>query len=132
MYYPEYMQVNFPYGGFMQPQMPTPMTPTPTTPMQPPTSVSGRDEESYIENILRLNRGKIGTFYFTYENNNQWNSLVIRGMIETAGRDHIVLSDPQTGRRYLMLMINFDYAEFDEPINYYLPQINPNMPVVQG
>lgn len=132
MYYPEYTQVNFPYGGYMQPQLPGTMAPTPSIPMQPPSASAGSDEESYIENILRLNRGKVGTFYFTFENNNQWNSLIIRGMIETAGRDHIILSDPQTGKRYLMLMINFDYAVFDEPVNYFLPHINPNLPVVQG
>lgn len=127
------MQVNFPYGGYMQSQMPTPMTPTPSTPMQPPVSTSGlRDEESYIENILRLNRGKVGTFYLTYENNKQWNSLVIRGVIETAGRDHIILSDPQTGKRYLLLMLNLDYVVFDEPINYPLPHMNPNQTIVSG
>ncbi|RXT04199.1 spore coat protein GerQ [Ammoniphilus sp. CFH 90114] len=78
-------------------------------------------EQSYIENILRLNRGKVGTFYFTYENNNQWNAKVYRGVIEAAGRDHIILSDPQTGARYLLLMVNFDYATFDSELNYEYP-----------
>lgn len=78
-------------------------------------------EESYIENILRLNKGKVGTFYFTYENNSQWNAKVYTGIIEAAGRDHIILSDPQTGVRYLLLMVNFDYATFEEEINYEYP-----------
>ena len=37
---------------------------------------AGTMEESFIENILRFNKGKIGTFYFTYQGNNQWNSMV--------------------------------------------------------
>lgn len=78
-------------------------------------------EESFIENILRLNRGKVGTFYFTYENNNEWNAKVYKGVVEAAGRDHIILSDPQTGVRHLLLMVNFDYATFDEELNYEYP-----------
>ncbi|TMV18567.1 spore coat protein GerQ [Paenibacillus thermoaerophilus] len=78
-------------------------------------------QESYIENILRLNLGKIGTFYMTYENNREWNAKIFKGRLEAAGRDHIIISDPQTGQRILLLMINFDYATFDEPLNYYYP-----------
>ncbi|HJV45943.1 MAG TPA: spore coat protein GerQ [Bacillota bacterium] len=78
-------------------------------------------EQSYIENILRLNKGKVGTFYFTYENNSQWNAKIYRGVIEAAGRDHIIISDPQSGKRTLLLMVNLDYVEFDEPLNYEYP-----------
>ncbi|RJX39398.1 spore coat protein GerQ [Paenibacillus pinisoli] len=79
------------------------------------------NEESYVENILRLNRGKIGTFYMTYENNREWNAKIFKGRIEAAGRDHIIISDPNTGMRYLLLMLNLDYVTFDEPIKYEYP-----------
>lgn len=78
-------------------------------------------EESYVENILRLNRGKMATFYMTYENNREWNAKTFRGIIEAAGRDHIIISDPTTGMRYLLLSINLDYVTFDGPINYEYP-----------
>ncbi|WP_371809640.1 spore coat protein GerQ [Halobacillus sp. Marseille-Q1614] len=78
-------------------------------------------EQSYIENILRLNRGKEGTVYMTFENNDEWNAKVFRGIIEAAGRDHIILSDPQNGKRYILLMIYLDYITFDEEINYSYP-----------
>ena len=78
-------------------------------------------QESYIENILRLNQGKIATVYMTFENNDQWNAKIFRGRIEAAGRDHIILSDPDTDRRYLLLMIYLDYVTFDEEINYTYP-----------
>ena len=81
-----------------------------------------RFEESYIENILRLNLGKVVTVYQTFENNTQWNAKIFRGVLEAAGRDHIILSDPQTGRRYLLLMINTDYITADEELNYFLPE----------
>lgn len=99
------------YGGFpsvlpastnpnMPMQMPTQMMPMTGTmgaqslPMVPNGSVvtpSGGNivavpviEESYVENILRLNRGKLATFYMTYENNREWNAKVFRGIIEAA------------------------------------------------
>jgi spore germination protein Q len=78
-------------------------------------------EQSYIENILRLNLGKVGTFYMTYENNTQWNAKIFKGKIEAAGRDHIIISDIKTGMRYLLLMVNLDYATFDEELKYTSP-----------
>ncbi|WP_430708824.1 spore coat protein GerQ [Paenalkalicoccus suaedae] len=78
-------------------------------------------EQSYIENILRLNRGRVGTFYMTYENNDKWNAKIFKGVIEAAGRDHIIISDPQTEKRYLLLMVNLDYVTFDEEIAYDYP-----------
>lgn len=127
-------------GGATQPGMSTFPYPTPggqTVPTGPlgtfipgtPTGIStGVNvpgqlpvEQSYIENILRLNIGKMGTFYMTYENNSQWNAKIFKGRIEAAGRDHIIISDPATGMRFLLLMVNLDYVTFDEPLNYYYP-----------
>ncbi len=79
-------------------------------------------EMSYIENILRLNRGKIARVYMTFEGRvNDNRQQVFEGVIEAAGRDHIILSDPQTGQRYLLLMVYLDYVEFDEEIEYDYP-----------
>ena len=78
-------------------------------------------EESYIENIIRLNRGKIGTFYMTYSDSNEWRDRVYRGVIEAAGVDHIIISDPRDGKRYILLNIYLDWVEFNEEINYDYP-----------
>lgn len=112
------------YGGAFQrdvetmpPLVPSGAVVTPSgTTVAPPVI-----EESYIENILRLNRGKFGTFYMTYENNSEWNAKIFQGIIEAAGRDHIVISNPNTGERFLLLMINLDYVTFNEPIEYSYP-----------
>lgn len=85
-------------------------------------------EQSYVENILRLNLGKTGTFYMTYENNSQWNAKVFTGVIEAAGRDHIIISERSTGRRILLLMVNLDYVVFDEPLQYQYPGVIGNPP----
>ncbi len=90
--------------------------------MTPSGTITGLpQEQSFIENILRLNIGKVGTFYMTYENNSEWNAKIFRGKIEAAGRDHLIISDPRTGQRIMLLMVNFDYATFDEPLNYQYP-----------
>lgn len=78
-------------------------------------------EQSYIENILRLNKGKLVDVYATFENNREWNAKVFRGIIEAAGRDHVIISDPQTGARYLIPMVYVDYVQFEEEIEYEYP-----------
>ena len=102
----------------------TPMT---ATGMVSPPGSGTLAEESFIENILRFNHGRIGTFYFTYQGNEKWNAVAYQGRVETAGRDHIIISNPQTGRRYLLLMSNLDWVEFDGPIAYPRVQIAPNV-----
>ncbi|WNS81077.1 spore coat protein GerQ [Domibacillus sp. DTU_2020_1001157_1_SI_ALB_TIR_016] len=78
-------------------------------------------EESYIENIFRLNRGKMVTVYTTFENNKEWNAKVFRGRIEAAGRDHLILSSPSTNQRFLIPLLYLDYAVFDGEIAYEYP-----------
>ncbi|MBB5324053.1 spore germination protein Q [Anoxybacillus tepidamans] len=114
-----YQQTISPMTGFgLQP--PSFAAQTPTTASQPAAGMLPL-EESYIENILRLNKGKIATVYMTFENNREWNAKIFRGVIEAAGRDHLILSDPQTGKRYLLPMIYLNYVTFDEEIAYEYP-----------
>lgn len=75
-------------------------------------------EQSYIENILRLNRGKKVRVHQTFPDSVEWRDLEFNGIIEQSGRDHILLSDPSTGKWHLLLMIYVDYISFDEKINY--------------
>jgi spore germination protein Q len=75
-------------------------------------------EQSYIENILRLNKGKKATIHMTFPDSEQFKDREFSGIIEQSGRDHIILSDPTTGKWYLLLMIYVDFITFDEKINY--------------
>lgn len=101
------------------PQFPQPYYPA--YPPQPqPQQPQFQDEQSYIENILRLNLGKTISAYMNFENS-QWGSKVFTGRLEAAGKDHIIISDLQTGTRYLLLSIYLDYITFEEEINYYYP-----------
>ena len=75
-------------------------------------------EQSYIENILRLNKGKKVRVHQTFPDSNEWRDIEFKGIIEQSGRDHIILSEPSTGKWYLLLMIYVDFITFDEKINY--------------
>ncbi|MHA6528934.1 spore coat protein GerQ [Paenibacillus sp. BAC0078] len=127
--------------GSMGSGMPTTMPATPPSvtsgsPMTPSGTVVPTTapvfEQSYIENIFRLNLGKVGTFYFTYENNKEWNAKIYTGVLEAAGRDHIIISDKATGQRIVLLMVNFDYATFNEPLTYQYPGVIGNPPTTRN
>ena len=75
-------------------------------------------EESYVENILRMNNGKVASFYMTFPDANEWRDRIFTGVVEQAARDHFVISDPKTGKWYLLLSIYLDFIVFDEEINY--------------
>jgi spore germination protein Q len=122
-----YWNPGFPQQQFMQPQFQQQQVPG-MVPPQVTLPSGGRPpfrEESYIENILRLNRGKPGVFYFSFEHatgQGARNSLAVRGLVEAAGRDHVIISETSTNHRFLLPMIYFDYAEFDEELNYFNQQ----------
>ncbi|MCI5734297.1 MAG: spore coat protein GerQ [Bacilli bacterium] len=75
-------------------------------------------EQSYVENILRLNKGKIASFYMSYPDSNEWRDKIFTGRVEQAARDHVVVFDPKNGKWYLLLSIYLNYIVFDEEINY--------------
>lgn len=106
-----------PQGGISGSPLPPGTTPAPGAQIPGMLPI----EQSYIENILRLNKGKLVTVYTTFENNREWNAKAFKGIIEAAGRDHVILSDPQTGERYLIPMVAVDYITFQEEIEYEYP-----------
>ena len=87
----------------------------------PVNNVAAVTEESYIENILRLNRGKLATFHMTYSDSLEWRDKTYKGVIEAAGRDHFIISDPKDGKRYILLDLYLDWIEFNEEISYEYP-----------
>lgn len=80
-------------------------------------------QQSYIENILRHNKGKKVRAYVSFPDSDEWKDKVFEGTIEQAGRDHLIIRDPRDDHWYLILMIYLDYVEFDEKIAYTDPNI---------
>ncbi len=105
-------------GSFYQ----NPTFPNQDEAITPPGNVSFMEtmpmEQSYIENILRLNKGKKVKAYVSYPDSVAWKDKIYDGIIEEAGRDHLIISDPKTGIWYMIRMIYLNYVEFEERINY--------------
>ena len=73
-----------------------------------------QNEQLYIENILKFNKGKKVSIYQSFPNKED---KVFSGILEQAGRDYIILSDPTTGNWFFLLMIYVNFIQFDEEIN---------------
>lgn len=94
---------------------------TNSTPSSPPGNISAQQgfpfEQSLIENILRLNKGKNVKVYASYPDSNEWRDRIYEGTIEQSGRDHLILRGTG-GNWYLLRMLYINFVEFDTPINY--------------
>lgn len=90
-------------------------------PTSPPGNISVEQsfplEQSLIENILRLNKGKLVRVYASYPDSNEWRDRIYEGTIEQSGRDHLILKG-NSGNWYLLRMLYINFVEFDTPINY--------------
>ena len=111
-------------GSYYQnPTFPTSNYPTPPGNI----SISDQDnsipmmEQSYIENILRMNKDKLVKMYVSYPDSSAWQNKVYEGTIEAAGKDHVIIKDPSTDIRYLIRLIYLDYVEFMGVVNYNYP-----------
>jgi spore germination protein Q len=127
----------------MQPMQPMQQMQQPMVPMQPmqqpmvppPVSMpSGTiptglplGEQSYIENILRLNIGEPGIFHFSFQFTvaEELNVRNVTGYVEAAGRDHVIIHETATGKQFLFPMIYFDYAEFLGQVKYFPQTVQP-------
>lgn len=105
-------------GNFYQ----NPTFPTNNLTETPPGNISSMsldyNEQSYIENILRLNKGRKVNAYVSFPDSSEWKDKVFSGLIEEAGKDHLIIKDITNGNWYLIRILYLDYVEFMEPINY--------------
>ena len=109
-------------GYYTQPMFPGGAMPSGSPNQQMAPSIEQNlmqvSEQSYIENIFRLNKGKIVKAFMSFPDSVEWRDKSFEGVIEASGRDHLIISNPNTGIRYLLPLIYLNYAEFDEPIKY--------------
>lgn len=112
---------------FPNPTFPTNQTNNNVT---PPGNISVEQnlpmEQSLIENILRLNKGKKIKAYVSYPDSSSWQNKIYDGIIEEAGRDHLIIRDISTNNWYLIRLIYLNYVEFEEKINYVNPYVENN------
>ena len=95
---------------FQNPTFPTERISTDTEPSY--------SEQSYVENILRLNKGHLAKAHVSFPDSSEWKNKIFSGIIEEAGKDHLIIKDTETNVWYLIRLIYLDYVEFPDPINY--------------
>lgn len=109
-------------GNFYQnPTFPTNNVPDNIAYQSPPGNISVMEdynEQSYIENILRLNKGRKVKAYVSFPDSTEWKNSIFTGLVEEAGKDHLIIRDNMNGNWYLIRLLYLDYVEFMEPINY--------------
>ena len=76
------------------------------------------NEQSYIENILRLNKGRKVKAYVSYPDSSAWQNKVYEGIIEEPRKDHLIIRDNTNNLWYLIRILYLNYVEFMEPIIY--------------
>ena len=71
-------------------------------------------EQSYVENTLRTNKGKMIKVYMTFPNSTD---KEFDGILEWVGINHLVISEPSTGKWDLLPISYIDFITFEEKIN---------------
>lgn len=98
-----------------------PTFPTNNYPVQQQVINTPIKEQSYIENILRMNIGKKVKAYVSYPDSSSWQNKIYEGIIEASGKDHLIIRDTLNNAWYLIRIIYLNYCEFNEPIVYEYP-----------
>ena len=81
-------------------------------------SIYSINKENYIDNILKINKGKKATIYITIPESKEYQDKTLEGIIESSGKDHIIISKPTTGEWLLIPIIYLNFISFSEPINH--------------
>lgn len=98
--------------------MPTPNQQT--APNQSGANPNGGIYSEYMNDVLQAVEPIKVNVYMTFNGSKEWLDKKFSGILEAAGRDHIIVSDPTTGHWVLLPNIYIDYIEFDESIKKYI------------
>ena len=84
---------------------------------QYPYNNSIPNELLYIDTTLKRNIGKKAKIHTNFPNQEDNKEQLFEGIIENSGKDHIIISNPNTGEWNLIPFIYLNYISFEEPIN---------------
>ena len=76
------------------------------------------EEDLYIDNVLKLNKGKLLKIHITIPGSIEWQDQIFEGLLEEVSKDHIIISNPSTGQWNIIPMIYLDFIILEEPVNY--------------
>lgn len=91
-------------------------TQTPNQQVAPQSNVPPSYDINYIEGILKAVGPVKVSVYMTFTGSKDWPDKKFTGILEAAGRDHIMISEPTNGHWILLPNVYIDYIEFEENI----------------
>ena len=71
-------------------------------------------KDNQLNDILKNNKGKKINISMSYQNGEK---ELYNGIIEYIGDDYLIISNPETGNYYLLLLKYLNYIDFEEKIN---------------
>ena len=83
----------------------------------PNNSFNNVEANSYIEDILKNNKGKKINISTIIPNSKEEMQKTFNGILEQTGKDYLIISNPEDGKYYLIPIIYLNYIKFDEKIN---------------
>jgi len=76
---------------------------------------NNQTNEPFMNNIIKTNIGKKVKIYLSFPNLETQTEF--NGIIEQAGNDYIILSEPSTGNWKILPLIYLNYITYEEKIN---------------
>jgi len=73
--------------------------------------------EEYAANLLKNNIGKRASFYVSFGDSIKWRDSIFEGIIQEAGKDYVLIYNPESNKRYLLWNVYLDYIVFDQQLN---------------
>lgn len=74
-------------------------------------------QENISFDLFKKNIGKLGTFYMSFPSSNEVAEKSFKGVLESFGKDYILISDPTSGKWYMLVSVYLNYIEFEEEVN---------------
>lgn len=76
------------------------------------------NDQSYLENTLKFNKGKVGKFYFSFPYSDKYKDIEFTGILKQIGKDFIIIKDSTSEKCYMIPLMYLSYIQFEENINY--------------
>lgn len=69
--------------------------------------------DTFVNTVLRNTIGRRAQLYFSYPDSDKWRDIVYDGIIEVIGEDYIIITDFETRKIQVLLMLYLEWVEYE-------------------
>ncbi len=77
--------------------------------------------DTFVNTVLRNTIGRRAQLYFSYPDSDKWRDIVYDGIIELIGEDYIIITDYETRKIQVLLMLYLEWVEYEVVPSDILP-----------